>query len=63
MWLLRLLPRIAFVANVLGDLLLCPKYGAFGAAVATDVATCRGGILKLCNVARALFLCKGANFS
>ncbi|CAE7557426.1 DTX47 [Symbiodinium natans] len=30
---------IAFVANVLGDLLLCPKYGAFGAAVATDVAT------------------------
>ena len=54
MRLLRLLPRIAFVANVLGDLLLCPKYGAFGAAVATDVATCRGGILKLCNVARAL---------
>ena len=34
--------RIAFVANVLGDLLLCPKYGAFGAAVATDVATSPG---------------------
>ncbi|CAJ1358773.1 unnamed protein product [Effrenium voratum] len=30
---------IAFVVNVIGDLLLCPKQGAFGAAIATDVAT------------------------
>lgn len=31
---------IAFIANVLGDFFLCPGRGAFGAALATDVASC-----------------------